>query len=508
MRDTEAALLAAIVANPDDDAVRLVYADWLDEQEAPTARQREAMRARAAFIRLEIEMAGMMTDNDRAPNDWEQPRFRGVEAQAGELYNRFQRDWFGHLDQMAKERQTQRGFMDHIALPARMFIAHGEEIFRLAPTIRNVFIAPLGRNMPALAQCPALRHVRELVFFETPFRAKEAEALAGSPYLGNLKSLEIPYTDTRIGPRGARALAQAQTLTALECLDLGNHAIYDEGATALLRAGRFATLHELDLGNNGLTNVVADALAAADHLTQLRRLDLMRNYLSALGVELLVLQARHLAALEHLNLSGSNLADRGARLLAQGFPRLRSLHLSNCSIGDAGCAAVLAMPALKRLSLSDNRPQSSAFAALAGAGSPLEELSLMRCGVGAVEVGALGKVASLPALRSLDLDGNELMAEGMRRFLEGPLVCGVERLSVEKCRLGNEGAEALASCPGLATLRILHLGDNEISDRGALALVRSPHLSGLRSVWLRDNPLKEKTKEAICERYGKDGCWV
>src|SRR5215217_5840813 len=43
-----AALLAAIRAAPDDDAPRLVYADWLDEHGQPE---------RAEFIRLQCERA-------------------------------------------------------------------------------------------------------------------------------------------------------------------------------------------------------------------------------------------------------------------------------------------------------------------------------------------------------------------------------------------------------------------------------------------------------------------
>jgi len=44
----ELALLAAIVANPKEDAPRLVYADWLDENGQPE---------RAEFIRVQIELA-------------------------------------------------------------------------------------------------------------------------------------------------------------------------------------------------------------------------------------------------------------------------------------------------------------------------------------------------------------------------------------------------------------------------------------------------------------------
>ena len=46
--DDEAALLNAIYADPNDDLVRLVYADWLDEHDRPE---------RAEFIRAQIELA-------------------------------------------------------------------------------------------------------------------------------------------------------------------------------------------------------------------------------------------------------------------------------------------------------------------------------------------------------------------------------------------------------------------------------------------------------------------
>ncbi|MDB5311649.1 MAG: hypothetical protein JWO38_5851 [Gemmataceae bacterium] len=48
MSAEERALLAAIIADPDDDTVRLVYADWLDEHDRPE---------RAEFIRVQIELA-------------------------------------------------------------------------------------------------------------------------------------------------------------------------------------------------------------------------------------------------------------------------------------------------------------------------------------------------------------------------------------------------------------------------------------------------------------------
>lgn len=51
----EHALLAAIIAHPDEDTPRLVYADWLDEHaDSLSGRDPAEIRARAEFIRGQI----------------------------------------------------------------------------------------------------------------------------------------------------------------------------------------------------------------------------------------------------------------------------------------------------------------------------------------------------------------------------------------------------------------------------------------------------------------------
>jgi uncharacterized protein (TIGR02996 family) len=54
-----AAFVRAIAANLEDDLPRLVYADWLDEHGEPE---------RAAFIRVQIELARMPPDDPRRPS--------------------------------------------------------------------------------------------------------------------------------------------------------------------------------------------------------------------------------------------------------------------------------------------------------------------------------------------------------------------------------------------------------------------------------------------------------
>jgi uncharacterized protein (TIGR02996 family) len=48
----EAGFLSAIRQTPADDTARLVFADWLDEQDDPTCK------TKAEFIRLELQIAG------------------------------------------------------------------------------------------------------------------------------------------------------------------------------------------------------------------------------------------------------------------------------------------------------------------------------------------------------------------------------------------------------------------------------------------------------------------
>ncbi|WP_171471338.1 TIGR02996 domain-containing protein [Frigoriglobus tundricola] len=60
----EQALLAAVIAHPDEDTPRLMYADWLDENaDALPTRDPKEMRLRAEFIRAQIEAARL------PPND-------------------------------------------------------------------------------------------------------------------------------------------------------------------------------------------------------------------------------------------------------------------------------------------------------------------------------------------------------------------------------------------------------------------------------------------------------
>src|SRR5262245_21182768 len=82
MTDERESLIAAIAAEPDNDTLRLAFADWLQENGYET---------RAAFIRLQCDVAARCDEW----TDWKDPSY----IRAKELAQRHWPDWFGPLFQ-------------------------------------------------------------------------------------------------------------------------------------------------------------------------------------------------------------------------------------------------------------------------------------------------------------------------------------------------------------------------------------------------------------------------
>src|SRR4051812_15097832 len=104
-------LLRAIGESPDDDALRLVYADWLEENGDPD---------RAAFVRAQLEA-------DREPNRRESLARRRVNGLDRDVYW----SWVRELPAWARTLpRWRRGTLHSVQVSARNFLKHGEGLFR------------------------------------------------------------------------------------------------------------------------------------------------------------------------------------------------------------------------------------------------------------------------------------------------------------------------------------------------------------------------------------------
>src|SRR5262249_30194069 len=76
----EDGFLDAIRQEPDDEAVRLVYADWLEEQGG------HGQTARAEFIRVQLRLVSMSEDD---------PHYPELSAREEELPSAHEKEWLG-----------------------------------------------------------------------------------------------------------------------------------------------------------------------------------------------------------------------------------------------------------------------------------------------------------------------------------------------------------------------------------------------------------------------------
>jgi uncharacterized protein (TIGR02996 family) len=215
----EDAFLRAVIADPDDDAPRLIYADWLDEH---------GQGARAEFIRVQIALARMSTRDER--------RRRFLSRQR-RLLRRYGETWAEPLRSLFWNYQFHRGFVESaICSNAREFLRRGEELFALAP-IRDLFLSRARHCAQELSQCSYFSRLLSLGLCSSWLGDRDVFYLANSPFLRPLSHLNL--ADNRITGRGAMYLARSPYLGSLDDLDLRFNTIPREARSELRR--RFGT---------------------------------------------------------------------------------------------------------------------------------------------------------------------------------------------------------------------------------------------------------------------------
>jgi uncharacterized protein (TIGR02996 family) len=206
MTDAEG-LFAAILADPEDDTPRLVYADWLEEHGDPE---------RAEFIRVQIKLARLPTAD--------------LESREEVLLARHEEEWLSPLKARGAPLEGgaagafRRGFVEVVWMPATAFLDRAQELFARAPVLE-------------------LRVTRA-----TP---DEFHWLMQSPRLARLRGLDL--SDRRLGDPAVVELARSQFTATLRTLRLRACDITDRGAHILVHASPTWDLRELDLSFNPIS---------------------------------------------------------------------------------------------------------------------------------------------------------------------------------------------------------------------------------------------------------------
>jgi uncharacterized protein (TIGR02996 family) len=549
----QAQLLDAILDDPDDNNIRLVYADWLEEHGD------ESDRARAEFIRVQIELAKLEERDPRRPVLEEREQDLQVEhedqwlAPFAELF----RELYEMQDQFLARRHAPwvsprwwyfvRGFLHvtmnsaaHVLELLPRFAAAGPAFFHLqAPHIPDECWAEfiesphLGRIVSvwsfdqhgeggafafALLKSPRATALADVHVQEEYIGHPSLAALAAQEHLRDRPSLSLTVTRNSVGDAGVQALAASPNMRCLTSFAAGDsqssNEVGDAGAIALAASPHLSRLHTLDLSCTNIGPEGLRALLTSPYLPQLASLRLTHSYqhFPTTGFAA-VADCPPRAALRFVDLSVSQLGDTGARSLAgcSWLASLTGLNLQCNDIGPDGAVALAASPHLGELrsldlendinysSIAENEIGTEGLRALLASPSlrRLENLNLNEGAAGTINPSEALAGIEGPPLVSLQLHGNQVGSGAGVALAEAAWLARLVDLDLSETCFFDAEVEALTRSPYLTRLRFLDLSNNELTERAARALAQGPVLARLSRLSLWGNELGDAGVKAL-----------
>lgn len=436
----ESAFLAAIIAQPDDDTLRLVYADWLDEQ---------GDADRAEFIRLQIRLAGM---------SWEDPKRDAVYQRTRELFNLHKDAWRAGLPSPVKRGATidcfERGFLTKLDANVASLLKVSKRAWAKYP-IQSLYPSQASDKLGALLAIPAMPRISYVSLYAPAHSGSlskaDLKALTTCPNLTGMRTLLI---SSAVGDALATALAKCPSLRGLTRLSINDEDLSDQGVATLVASENVRNLKDLRLISKRIGPAGARAIAQSPLLASLEELTFGEPGSSQIGDEgaAALAGSPHMANMRVLRLRHQGFSAKGARALAEtrSMTRLRELYLDcNDDIGSEGVRALVKGP----------WPE-------------LKVLNLFRCGVDDDGAKALAEEGRLAKLTELVLPYNRIGPAGIAAMCRSDRFDQLESLDLRENPIGDEGAKALCESKTLGKLTELEveLPDGRFSPAVAKAL--------------------------------------
>jgi uncharacterized protein (TIGR02996 family) len=239
------ALRAGVLLNPDDDTVRLVYADWLEENGEPE---------RGGFVRAQVwaALGEPYSPAVRQHLDTARKLFEGRGASWAAAVRRFVLQW-----------QFARGFVEHVAVDVTGFPLHATELFALEPIrslkpVRNALADPPA-ELDDFLNVPQLARVTRLDLANLNLGPHEFDQLLACPHLAHVTDLSL--RGNRVLPDWLTTLLVGPAFPALAGLDLADLAHLGPRLAAALprvrhRALKRANFDRVVFGSDDMTRVL------------------------------------------------------------------------------------------------------------------------------------------------------------------------------------------------------------------------------------------------------------
>jgi uncharacterized protein (TIGR02996 family) len=337
MTDGEA-LRAAIVAEPEDDTLRLIYADWLEENSRPE---------RAAFVRAQVWAAQA---EPYSPEALKHNRL----ADRVSLAQRT--EWAKTVSSRVSEWRFSRGFVEHVAIHAASFPRNAASVFAVEP-IRSVQVvrfafgnaSPEEVTLRPFFEVPELARVTRLDFRQVHLsEAGDFDPLTECRHLGNLTDLCLRETPVPPGWLGTMLVGPA--FPALAGLDLTDVSHLGPRLADMLPRADHRRFRRLDVSRVVFTSDQIQRALAARCLREVEELRLgwmlgsgREGALTHLDLGWVIPRNR----LRLLDLNGQGIGDEGVKEFVKELPRrreplpLRWLGLAHNRIGADGVRALV-----------------------------------------------------------------------------------------------------------------------------------------------------------------------
>ena len=427
------AFLQSILEAPNDDAPRLVYADWLDDH---------GDGDRAEFIRVQCRLARL------DPYD---PERRELRRREYELHAEHWGEWAAPFVGRVERWRFRRGFVEQIRCDGRQFLKEAKRLLELAP-IRELLLEHPEKG--DFRRVVASKHLRRITHLDLDFARLGDDGMAGladSSNVAQLTDLSLKWND--LTTAGMLAVVRTPRLRSLRRVQFYESDGWgkDDDFQAVVKGCTLPALQRLHW-NSKLSPDSIRALLDAPLARQLTSLSLQR--IGPEGLRLLAGSAA-LERLEWLEAQYGEDVDAEAAARLAGSPlmgRLTSLTLSLLKLGDDGVIELSRAPAgrLRELDLSCNQIGEAGARALAGAPlcRSLARLDLASNCFGDRGAAALAKSANLGSLRHLDVGSSDVTWRGARALLGSPLADQLSLLGLGGNEIGTKAFGALRARMG------------------------------------------------------------
>ena len=398
-------LLRAIAVGPDDHALRLVYADWLEETGDETL---------AAFIRVNVAIEGQGGDQLADPALRAQHSALYSASQEGITLPKWARRW-GLLNPW-------NGIVTAVEMSASSFLRYGRRLDQYLPGVRLVHLSAAKKSWQKVAAHEGLRMVRELPLMET----ETWPALRESPLADHLERLSSWYVPALGAARTPWPRLREISLSKSEVDELFLHWLSDAVQTPALERVRLR-----DLSWSYEWTEFLGRLLPRKSLLELHLGDLWA------GDTYLWLPEGGSSSVRVLSLNNVHMYENDYRrfLLDAEWPNLEQLLLWNSDIPGSVIHDILrsdAFPRLWRLGLKNNpidMPTTAALCDLPGF-ARLRALSWWQLNLDDEAGLALARSPNAANLEVLDLAGNRFTDAVAHALIASPYLNNLRRLHI------------------------------------------------------------------------------